>query len=171
MSGCLTNFFRCTSFPYAGAWYTHLNSDRTTYGADYSNIGTTNVTVFGNNPTASITVAPYSVVSSSFPKRPMPRRTSPPPQLRTTPSTLLGPALTSSGRFTPNLSLAPTPPGPKSLPSNTTPTAGLSPRLSPRPVRDFIDCSGSECRIADCAFRGQIRNQKRSAALVQRRRR
>jgi len=49
-------------FPAAGAWYVHLNSDATNYGADYGNLGSTVVTAAGNPPKANITIGPYSAL-------------------------------------------------------------------------------------------------------------
>jgi 1,4-alpha-glucan branching enzyme len=56
----LSNF--SVTFPYAGTWYTHLNSDSTIYGSDYGNVGSTQVVASGSPPTASITIAPYSAL-------------------------------------------------------------------------------------------------------------
>jgi 1,4-alpha-glucan branching enzyme len=50
------------SFPRAGNWYVQFNSDLTTYGADYENIGPAVVTAAGLPASAGITVGPYSVL-------------------------------------------------------------------------------------------------------------
>ncbi|PWU11110.1 MAG: 1,4-alpha-glucan branching protein [Verrucomicrobia bacterium] len=47
-------------FPSAGTWYVHLNSDSIYYGSDYGNIGVSSVTATGFNPTAPVTIGPYS---------------------------------------------------------------------------------------------------------------
>ena len=59
------------SFPLAGNWYAHFNSDSTRYGADYDNIGSSVVTAQGANPTGAITIGPYSaLVLSQLPYPP-----------------------------------------------------------------------------------------------------
>jgi 1,4-alpha-glucan branching enzyme len=50
------------TFPSAGKWYVHLNSDSTNYGSDYGNIGSSVVTASGSPATASITIGPYSAL-------------------------------------------------------------------------------------------------------------
>jgi len=67
------------TFPAAGNWYVHLNSDSTNYSSDYGNIGSTVVTATGNPATASITIGPYSaLILSQTPDAP--------PQLAITPA-------------------------------------------------------------------------------------
>ena len=59
------------SFPQAGNWYAHFNSDSTRYGTDYGNIGSSLVTAQGANPTGAITIGPYSaLVLSQLPYPP-----------------------------------------------------------------------------------------------------
>jgi len=58
----VTNVNYSATFPWAGAWYAHLNSDSTNYGSDYSNIGSTMVTASGNPALANITIGPYSAL-------------------------------------------------------------------------------------------------------------
>jgi 1,4-alpha-glucan branching enzyme len=58
--GTLNNY--ALNFPYAGNWYVHLNSDATTYGSDYGNIGSSLVTASGTTPAANLTVGPYSAL-------------------------------------------------------------------------------------------------------------
>jgi 1,4-alpha-glucan branching enzyme len=50
------------SFPRAGPWYVYFNSDSTTYGSDYSNVGPAVVTAGGTGLTAGINIGPYSVL-------------------------------------------------------------------------------------------------------------
>ena len=50
------------NFPSAGTWYVHLNSDSTSYGPDYGNIGSTVVTASGSPARANITIGPYSAL-------------------------------------------------------------------------------------------------------------
>jgi 1,4-alpha-glucan branching enzyme len=50
------------NFPSAGYWYVHLNSDSTTYGPDYGNVGSSVVTASGSPATANITIGPYSAL-------------------------------------------------------------------------------------------------------------
>jgi hypothetical protein len=51
------------TFPEAGVWYVHLNSDSTNYGPDYSNVGPATVTAVGSTPpTGSIAIGPYSAL-------------------------------------------------------------------------------------------------------------
>ncbi len=50
------------TFPSAGNWYVQLNSDSTTYGPDYGNIGSSMVTASGSPATGSITIGPYSAL-------------------------------------------------------------------------------------------------------------
>jgi 1,4-alpha-glucan branching enzyme len=67
------------TFPSAGNWYVHLNSDATNYGSDYGNIGSSVVTASGSPATASITIGPYSaLILSQTPDAP--------PQLTITPT-------------------------------------------------------------------------------------
>ncbi|MFO1478264.1 MAG: alpha-amylase family glycosyl hydrolase [Verrucomicrobiota bacterium] len=70
---------RLIAFPFAGTWYSHLNSDSTVYGADYSNTGSTSVTATGSPASGSVTIGPYSVLVLS----PTPDA---PPTLNITPS-------------------------------------------------------------------------------------
>ncbi len=48
------------SFPANGTWYVNLNSDWTTYGSDFGNVGRSVVQVSGNSGT--VAVGPYSVL-------------------------------------------------------------------------------------------------------------
>jgi 1,4-alpha-glucan branching enzyme len=58
-------------FPRAGSWYVHLNSDSTSYGADYGNAGSTRVTAAGTSVTGAVTVGPYSaLILSQVPWQP-----------------------------------------------------------------------------------------------------
>jgi 1,4-alpha-glucan branching enzyme len=57
-----TNLNYAATFPSAGTWYAHLNSDSTNYGPDYSNIGSTMVAAAGNPAGANISIGPYSVL-------------------------------------------------------------------------------------------------------------
>ena len=67
------------TFPSAGTWYVHLNSDSTNYGSDYGNTGSSVVTASGSPATASITIGPYSaLILSQTPDAP--------PQLTITPT-------------------------------------------------------------------------------------
>ncbi len=50
------------TFPSAGNWYVQLNSDSTTYGPDYGNIGSSVVTASGSPATGNITLGPYSAL-------------------------------------------------------------------------------------------------------------
>jgi 1,4-alpha-glucan branching enzyme len=50
------------SFPSAGTWYVHLNSDSTNYSSDFQNIGSSIVSASGSPPTALVTVGPYSAL-------------------------------------------------------------------------------------------------------------
>jgi 1,4-alpha-glucan branching enzyme len=50
------------TFPSAGTWYVHLNSDSTKYGPDYGNVGSSVVTASGNPATGNITIGPYSAL-------------------------------------------------------------------------------------------------------------
>jgi 1,4-alpha-glucan branching enzyme len=69
-SNTLNNY--TLTFPLAGTWYVQLNSDSTSYGPDYSNMGSTRVTASGSPPTANITVGPYSaLILSQVPPVPM----------------------------------------------------------------------------------------------------
>ncbi len=68
-SNTLINY--ALSFPSAGNWYVHLNSDSTNYGPDYGNIGSSVVTASGSPPTASITIGTYSaLILSQIPPTP-----------------------------------------------------------------------------------------------------
>jgi 1,4-alpha-glucan branching enzyme len=58
----VTNLNYVTTFPWAGNWYVHLNSDSTNYGADYGNNGSTVVTASGIPPKANVTIGPYSAL-------------------------------------------------------------------------------------------------------------
>ena len=59
-SNVLNNY--TLTFPSAGNWYVHLNSDSTNYGPDYGNIGGSVVTASGSPATASITIGSYSAL-------------------------------------------------------------------------------------------------------------
>jgi hypothetical protein len=50
------------SFPSAGIWYVHLNSDSTNYNSDFQNIGSSSVTASGSPTTGLVTVGPYSAL-------------------------------------------------------------------------------------------------------------
>ncbi len=50
------------SFPSAGNWYVHLNSDSTNYGPDYGNIGSSMVTASGFPASGGVTIGPYSAL-------------------------------------------------------------------------------------------------------------
>ncbi len=50
------------TFPSAGNWYVQLNSDSTTYGPDYGNIGGPVVTASGSPATGNITIGSYSAL-------------------------------------------------------------------------------------------------------------
>ena len=50
------------TFPSAGNWYVQLNSDSTTYGPDYGNIGSSVVTASGSPATGNITIGSYSAL-------------------------------------------------------------------------------------------------------------
>ena len=59
------------SFPSAGIWYAHLNSDSTNYSSDFQNIGSSTVTASGTPATGLVTVGPYSaLVLSQTPDAP-----------------------------------------------------------------------------------------------------
>jgi 1,4-alpha-glucan branching enzyme len=58
----VTNVNYSATFPWAGTWYVHLNSDSTNYGPDYSNIGSSVVTASGSRTSASVTIGPYSAL-------------------------------------------------------------------------------------------------------------
>ncbi len=57
-------------FPSAGTWYVHLDSDSESYGADFTNAGSTVVSAVGSSSASGpITIAPYSVmVLSKLPR-------------------------------------------------------------------------------------------------------
>jgi len=58
-------------FPRAGKWYVHFNSDSTTYGSDYGNIGSETVTASGTPAVGNLTVGPYSaLILSQVPPQP-----------------------------------------------------------------------------------------------------
>ena len=59
-------------FPYAGTWYAHFNSDWKLYGTNFSNYGTSQVSVPYNGATVSIQLAPYSALI--FSRTPPPSR-------------------------------------------------------------------------------------------------
>ena len=63
-SGSAQNTYSVT-FPTAGNWYTHLNSDSTTYGPDYGNAGSAMVTASGSPARANVTIGPYSALIMS----------------------------------------------------------------------------------------------------------
>jgi 1,4-alpha-glucan branching enzyme len=50
------------TFPSAGNWYVHLNSDSTSYGPDYGNIGSSVVVASGSPAHGNITIGPYSAL-------------------------------------------------------------------------------------------------------------
>jgi 1,4-alpha-glucan branching enzyme len=50
------------TFPSAGNWYVQLNSDSTSYGPDYSNIGSSVVTATGSPASGNVTIGPYSAL-------------------------------------------------------------------------------------------------------------
>ena len=50
------------NFPFAGTWYTHLNSDSTNYSSDFQNIGSSMVTASGSPASGLVTIGPYSVL-------------------------------------------------------------------------------------------------------------
>jgi 1,4-alpha-glucan branching enzyme len=50
------------SFPSAGNWYVHFNSDSTNYGSDYGNVGSSIVAAGGAPASAGITIGPYSAL-------------------------------------------------------------------------------------------------------------
>ena len=76
-SNTLNNY--SITFPSAGNWYVHLNSDSTVYGSDYGNIGSTIVTASGSPAHANVTIGPYSaLIMSQTPDAP--------PQLTITPT-------------------------------------------------------------------------------------
>ena len=50
------------SLPRTGTWYVHFNSDSTNYSSDYGNIGPIQITATGISATASVTIAPYSLL-------------------------------------------------------------------------------------------------------------
>jgi len=66
------------TFPQAGEWYVHFNSDSTNYSADFGNIGSTVVTAIGTPATGAVTVGPYSALILS--------QVAPQPQLTVTQS-------------------------------------------------------------------------------------
>jgi 1,4-alpha-glucan branching enzyme len=63
-SGSAQNNYSVT-FPAAGNWYTHLNSDSTSYGPDYGNAGSAVVTASGSPAKANVTIGPYSALIMS----------------------------------------------------------------------------------------------------------
>jgi 1,4-alpha-glucan branching enzyme len=59
------------TFPSAGNWYAHFNSDSSQYSSDFGNVGSTIVTAGGGPPTAPITIGPYSaLILSQTPNAP-----------------------------------------------------------------------------------------------------
>lgn len=50
------------TLPLTGNWYAHLNSDSTSYGADYGNIGSSVVSASGSPAKANVTIGPYSAL-------------------------------------------------------------------------------------------------------------
>jgi 1,4-alpha-glucan branching enzyme len=50
------------TFPSAGNWYVHFNSDSTNYGSDFGNVGSSVVTASGSPASASVTIGPYSAL-------------------------------------------------------------------------------------------------------------
>lgn len=80
------------TFPSAGTWYVHFNSDSTNYGSDFGNNGSTVVTASGSPATASVAIGPYSaLILSQTPEGP--------PTVTVTPQNLNLPA-GSNGMFT-----------------------------------------------------------------------
>jgi 1,4-alpha-glucan branching enzyme len=77
-SGVALNNF-AVNFPWTGNWYVHLNSDSTSYGPDYSNVGSSMVNADGSPAVGSVTIGPYSALILS----PTPDT---PPQLTATPA-------------------------------------------------------------------------------------
>jgi 1,4-alpha-glucan branching enzyme len=59
------------TFPQAGKWYVHFNSDSRSYSADFGNIGSTVVTASGTPATGVVTISPYSaLILSQVPPQP-----------------------------------------------------------------------------------------------------
>jgi 1,4-alpha-glucan branching enzyme len=59
------------TFPSAGAWYVHFNSDSTNYGSDFGNNGSTAVTASGSPAMANVAIGPYSaLILSQTPEGP-----------------------------------------------------------------------------------------------------
>jgi 1,4-alpha-glucan branching enzyme len=50
------------TFPSAGTWYAHLNSDSTNYSSDFQNIGSSVVTASGSPASGVVTIGPYSAL-------------------------------------------------------------------------------------------------------------
>ncbi len=58
------------TFPSAGTWYVHYNSDSSSYGADFENIGPTQVTASGSPAKAAVNMGMYATLV--FSKTPPP---------------------------------------------------------------------------------------------------
>ncbi|HNR93937.1 MAG TPA: carbohydrate-binding protein [Kiritimatiellia bacterium] len=56
-----TNGSYLIEFPSEGVWYSHFNSDSTEYGADFGNIGFTQVTASGSPAMAAVDMGMYSL--------------------------------------------------------------------------------------------------------------
>lgn len=68
-----TNNNYSLTFPSAGTWYVHFNSDSTNYGSDYGNAGSSVVTASGSPATANVAIGPYSalILSPTPPSPPL----------------------------------------------------------------------------------------------------
>lgn len=62
------NNYQINGFPVDGTWFTTLNSDWKTYGADFGDVGSSMVQVSGGS--GSVTIAPYSVLILSVSSAP-----------------------------------------------------------------------------------------------------
>ncbi len=62
------NNYQINGFPVDGTWFTTLNSDWKTYGADFGDVGSSMVQVTGGS--GSVTIAPYSVLILSVSSAP-----------------------------------------------------------------------------------------------------
>jgi hypothetical protein len=60
-SGATISSYSLT-FPSAGNWYVHLNSDSTNYSSDFQNIGSSVVTASGSPAQGLVTVGAYSAL-------------------------------------------------------------------------------------------------------------
>jgi 1,4-alpha-glucan branching enzyme len=54
--------YSVSGFPHTNVWYTQFNSDLTKYSPDYGNYGSISTTVGVSSTTATISIAPYSVL-------------------------------------------------------------------------------------------------------------